>query len=93
MRTRKQTPKRVYGIQPVDDDIKIEKGIPCPPRSKYNSSKYPWRTMEVGDSFLFPKDLNRQTCYQSGVYHNNRHGDKRFVVRSTPEGYRCWRVS
>jgi hypothetical protein len=85
MRTRNKTPENV--------EIRIEKGIPCPPRGQYNISKYPWRTMKVGDSFLFPKHLSRQACYQSGAYHNNKNGGGKFAIRITPEGYRCWRVA
>jgi hypothetical protein len=35
----------------------VEKAIPIPPiarRSRPTRARYPWRTMEVGDSFLVP---------------------------------------
>lgn len=91
MRIRTKEPQRTYGI--TAQDIKIDKGIPCPPRGQHKASKYPWEDMKVGDSFLFPKHLGRQACYQSGAYHNNKAGVKKFVIRRTPEGYRCWRLS
>ena len=31
----------------------IEKNVPLPP-SMHESSKYPFRTMEIGDSFFWP---------------------------------------
>lgn len=72
--------------------IKIDKGIPFQPvkRGK-RDSKYPWMEMEIGDSFLFPANLKKSTACNNASFASKRHG-KKFVVRKTPEGYRCWRV-
>ncbi len=32
--------------------IEIEKGIPMPGKVRTRNGKYPWDTMEVGDSFM-----------------------------------------
>ena len=45
-------------------EVKIDRGFSIPP-DVYNhgNTKYPWREMEVGDSFLFPKHVSKQYCY------------------------------
>jgi hypothetical protein len=72
-------------------DIKLEKGIPLP-RKNEKSNKYPWDTMDIGDSFVFPDPSSPNTPYTAASQTNRRHTDKKFVVRKTDEGYRCWRV-
>ena len=32
----------------------IESGVPVPPRTNTNTSKYPWGLMDVNDSFMVP---------------------------------------
>ncbi len=73
-------------------EIKIDKDIPFRPaiRGK-RDSKYPWMEMEIGDSFLFPASLKKSTACNNASFASKSHG-KKFVVRKTPEGYRCWRV-
>jgi hypothetical protein len=74
----------------MDEEIKIEKGIPIPRRKQ----KYRFRDMEVGDSFFVP---NRSARAMSGciVYHNKN--GKHFIVRDCDEngrpygGTRIWR--
>ena len=68
--------------------VKVEKGIPVS-RDRYN--KYPWRQMSVGDSFLFPQGIKSANTYSS-AYGASKDG-KKFVTRSTADGYRCWRVA
>lgn len=34
--------------------IEVEKGIPMPDKVRARNGKYPWDTMEVGDSFFLP---------------------------------------
>jgi hypothetical protein len=72
--------------------IKIDKGIPFQQviRGK-RDSKYPWIEMEIGDSFLFPANLKKSTASNNASFASRSHG-KKFIVRKTPEGYRCWRV-
>jgi hypothetical protein len=73
--------------------IKIEKGVPVAetPRSPGVKPIYPWKEMEVGDSFLFRPNVGRQSAYNASSLRSGRMG-RRYVVRSTPEGMRCWRV-
>ena len=69
---------------------KIEKNVPMPTGMKL--TKYPWKEMEVGDSFVVADDkvVRIRSATQA---HNNTHEEK-FVVRKGHDGiYRCWRKS
>lgn len=74
--------------------LRVQKGIPIPvvkPRGGGAGRKpvYPWREMVIGDSFLFPESVGR-AAYAAAI--GASRGDKRFVVRSVEQGFRCWRV-
>jgi len=71
------------------DKIKIEKGIPVP---RASAAKYPWHDLDVGDSFLFPKSVSGDTSANNAAAASKRLAPKRFSVRKTTDGYRCWRV-
>lgn len=51
--------------------IEIEKGVPLPEKgSASRHAKYPWARMEVGDSFVWPRDpdeFNNILNYASNV--------------------------
>lgn len=74
--------------------IKIDKDIPVPPdllKRKGQPWKYPFRDMEIGDSFEVDNVLSaRQQMYQ---FHKTT--KKRFTIRNPDNvnGYRCWRVA
>jgi hypothetical protein len=73
---------------PPADDISITKGLPTPHRGR---AKYPFRDMEVGDSFFAPRAsvIGLHGCAR-------RHRPKRFTCRSLVEngvgGVRVWRT-
>lgn len=73
-------------------ETKIEKGIALPESSARRGTppKYPWRTMEVGDSFLFPREKKspHSQAHQSSIIYAPR----KFIARLTPDGVRCWRI-
>lgn len=82
--------------------VEIRKGIPVPPDGRHfnvgSISKYPWRFMAVGDSFLFPvgEQINRASAATRSA--NNRLAGMTFVCRTLREGpdagrIGCWRVS
>lgn len=64
--------------------IVIEKGIPIP-------NKFPFKDMEVGDSFLIPENIPRTTVQVAAARYGKPLG-KLFTIRKTPDGARCWRV-
>jgi len=75
------------------EQIKIEKNVPMPKRKLGNprTSRYPWDTMEVGDSFVFPNKVKRTTA-MSLSYRTGKITGKRFAIRSVNEGIRVWRL-
>jgi hypothetical protein len=75
------------------EPIVVESKVPLPKiDGRGRHPKYPWATMKVGDSFLFPSNIKQQSCYNIAKYGGLRNGVK-FSVRKTDEGYRCWRIA
>ena len=74
--------------------LKVDKNIPIPlPRGK-RTSIYPFKEMEVGDSFLVPSsEIEERRRIARSVYSSaHKHRPSRFVVRHTNEGIRVWKV-
>ena len=66
----------------------IEKGIPLAKIVRHGKpSKYPWRTMEVGDSFFTPKIGNGLTSAVSKIT------GRKFSRRTVDGGVRIWRIA
>lgn len=70
-------------------EIKVRKGVPLPVISIVG--KYPWKTLEIGDSFLFP--ASHMSPHQAVSYANLKFAPRKFTSRKTPEGVGCWRVA
>jgi hypothetical protein len=68
--------------------MKIDKGIPMPKRNTRNS-RYPWKELEVGDSFFIPGSSNG---YSTVTYANKVYAPKRFACRKDNAGVRIWRI-
>lgn len=84
--------------------MKIEQGIPVPPRcsgrrNKENdslwkmdrSSKWPFAMMNVGDSFLVTDWIKFQSVQACASAHGKKY-NKKFYTRFVEEGMRVWRV-
>lgn len=75
-------------------EIKIESNIPI--EASYTNGrpeKYPWRKMEVGDSFFVSSDtmdLKRASTY---AWEAGRRTGCKFACRRQEDGIRIWRVS
>lgn len=70
--------------------IEIEKGIEMPDRPLGKPPKYPWREMEVGDSFFVP---NMNTAdFGGGASTAGKRLGKKFSCRREGNGVRVWRV-
>ena len=67
----------------------VEKGIPVPPA--VSNAKYPWGTMEIGDSFLVT-DRAKFESARLAAYQQRARG-RHLVARSTPQGLRIWRTA
>jgi hypothetical protein len=72
----------------------IDKNIPHP---NFNRVKYPFKDMEVGDSFFVPLDgvdaltiKNRLNC---AVRDNSLKLSFKFAQKRENNGYRVWRIS
>lgn len=76
-------------------DVLIEKNIPIPPTVRGpRECKYPWRTMEVNDSF-FTAGAKRNTMSSLATIMSKNLGVK-FSVREAEKdgvrGVRVWRI-
>lgn len=82
-----------------DDPIVVEKGVPIPHSSNSSiMSKYPFETMEVGDSFFRPTAQKQMVRAQAAVYKRYTPGwdYKTKTVPATkdnPPGVRLWRTA
>jgi len=86
----------------------IETGIPMPEEQPLNrAGKYPWRQMQVGDSFLAPTagsleshpDLTplqisrkRREGIRALLIYQHKRFPQRFQARIVENGVRVWRV-
>lgn len=72
--------------------IKIDKNVPLPPHIREGRApEYPWRTMEIGDSFFVaePKTPNAATASRQ----TGRTFTRRAVVEDGVKGFRVWRIA
>lgn len=75
----------------------IESGVPLVGRRgggwRAGTSKYPFKEMEVGHSFLVGTDVKAGTIRSAiGAFQKTHEGYK-FAVRETDEGLRVWRTA
>lgn len=79
--------------------LKIDKNIAVP-SSLARTSVYPFGSMNIGDSFLLQEDVpgrsglpvNEAKLRGASWRYGDKHG-KKFTVRKTPDGIRCWRIA
>lgn len=84
----------------MSEEFVIEKGIPIPGKNTGKSGRGKRKeriileSLDVGDSFIFSKDISRKSYCCIGSLNNQvaRTDNKKFAVRQTPEGLRVWRV-
>jgi hypothetical protein len=73
--------------------IKIEKGIPMTGLARaFGESRYPFRDMEVGDSFRIP-DGEHRNARNAAYLHGIRNNCKFSCRRVGADGYRIWRTA
>ena len=68
--------------------IEVEKNIPIPPEKKRNV--YPYKSMEVGESFFIPTGKIQIVC--NANYRTGKQLNKKFIARKDKEGVRVWRT-
>jgi hypothetical protein len=78
-------------------DYVIEKNIPILPTVREASNSYPFKEMEVGDSFkagLYSRDHMRRIQNAARAWVKSSGNDWSFVVRKTGDNeVRIWRIS
>jgi len=74
-------------------EFKIEKGVPVPLKKGRNrSSKYPFKDMEIGDSFHVV-GMKRGALGSRAVFYRKEHPGWDFTVRTVDGGTRIWRIA
>ena len=68
--------------------IKIEKNVPLPEDGRRKKTIYPFKTMDVGDSFV----TNVKHGHQSAATASFRYKPRRFTAREVEGGWRIWRT-
>jgi hypothetical protein len=70
--------------------LKIEKGVPLNGDAR---CRYPWREMEVGDSFFVAaKNPQAAQAVQVSICGSAARQDGKYTTRRVDGGVRCWRV-
>lgn len=76
--------------------MKVEKGIDIPPSGAGRISAYPFKGMEVGDSFLVPYDGEEPRAVllrvSSSCGARKRNHGEQYSCRSLEDGVRVWRI-
>lgn len=68
--------------------IKVEKGIPIPPKS--SASKYPYAQLEIGDSFFVKGKIANK--FAASAYTQSKKLGIKTTVRNEKDGVRVWRT-
>jgi hypothetical protein len=71
---------------------KVDKRICIPKDKSGGSPKYPWKTMEVGDSF-FAEDVGTSTLSAAANGYTKRNPGVKFTCREWEGGTRVWRIA
>jgi len=67
--------------------FKIDKNVELPTVK----STYPYKDMEIGDSFEFPISERNKVSSSCSIYGKNN--NRKYAVRSISDSrYRCWRI-
>lgn len=80
----------------------IEKNIPIPSKPQGRGGpgprqpKYPWRELEVGDSFWLPDEPDHKTLVSrvsACMTHQRKANGLEFTMRTEGAGIRVWRIA
>jgi hypothetical protein len=67
-------------------NLEISRDVPLPPHKR----RYPYRVMEVGDSFFVEGGKLQVVCNNN--YRTGKKLDRKFIARREQEGVRVWRT-
>jgi hypothetical protein len=70
---------------------KIDKNISMPETHSGRPAKYPWLTLEVGESFVLPApSISNARAHCTAA--NDRYAPKQFAARIYKGEFRVWRI-
>jgi hypothetical protein len=69
----------IFNAPAVDPAVEVFDGIPIPDTTRTRASKYPWDTLNVGQSFFVPNA--KIEGFSTNVSTRNKKGDKKYIVR------------
>lgn len=69
--------------------IKLEPNIPIPRGTRGVENRFPFKEMNVGDSFFTADRSARQAAYD---FAQNRNFNMKFATRKVDGGLRIWRI-
>lgn len=78
-----------------EKEIVIDRDIPMPSKTPGTPSKYPWRMMKVGDSFVYG-EVNQKKAASNARGNGLRHGmtfATRVVEENGKKVVRVWRTA
>ena len=70
--------------------FKIEKDIPLPPERRGRRARYPFASMNPGESFLVADASEQLEAIRRAAHGYGQRSGKRFMVRLVSEGVRVW---
>lgn len=80
----------IEGLRMMATDFEIDRNVPPPTDGRGAKAKYPFRDMEVGDSFYVPGcDANKLRA--ASRYHKSN--GRQYTARDTAGGARIWRIA
>jgi hypothetical protein len=80
---------RINGVLKVDKN----KGIPDKKRGPGGASKYPFKDLKIGDSFLIPDKTKKNGIYSMLAAFNKKQSKPiKITIRMEEDGIRVWRI-
>lgn len=70
--------------------MKVDKAIPMP--KPWRKGKYPFREMEIGDSFAVTNEDRQRVAMAASLFSLRNKKEFKFSVCKFEGAYRCWRV-
>lgn len=95
--TKKPVAKKVVKSSEENGVPEVESGIEIPTRTRKGTAKYPFASMEVGDSFLTAAEEDDMVRVKSRMSNACAQAQKKlegykFSVRQVEGGVRVWRI-
>ena len=75
-------------------EIKIDSDIPIDANyTNGRPEKYPWRKMDIGDSFFVSSDMMSPKRVSTYAWEAGLRTGRKFACRRQEDGIRIWRIS